>query len=339
MRRLVLALALALAPIASQAGENASAAQTNAQDADEPTYAISTRTDRIGRVLAPVLINGKGPYRFLVDTGANRSVIGPRLAASMGLAPTAHAPSATVHGVTGSKVAPVVQVATLQADRLVLRNQELPVLDGGVLAGADGMFGVDGLAGRRLFVDFLNDRIEITSARQRVSLANAVTLKGRLHFGALLLTRAKIGAVPVAAVIDTGADRSVGNGALLRALRASAAPMADLGDVEFSGATGVTMRGRLIYLPSFQVGDSLEVARLPTVMADAHVFDIWGLRDEPAILVGMDILGQVEAMSIDYRRAELQLVFPASIRSRTLPASAILPNATRLRPSERPSKN
>jgi hypothetical protein len=37
-----------------------------------------------------------------------------------------------------------------------------------------------------------------------------------------------------------------------------------------------------------------------------HVFDVWGLAGEPALLVGMDVLGVLEVIVIDYRRRELR---------------------------------
>src|SRR5215469_16514992 len=39
----------------------------------EPRFVSPTNRDRIGRIWAPVLIDGKGPYRLVLDTGANRS--------------------------------------------------------------------------------------------------------------------------------------------------------------------------------------------------------------------------------------------------------------------------
>ena len=52
------------------------------QDGDQPLYAAPTRPDRVGRMLAAVEVNGSGPYRFIIDLGANRSVLSSRLAAS-----------------------------------------------------------------------------------------------------------------------------------------------------------------------------------------------------------------------------------------------------------------
>src|SRR5918993_608268 len=43
--------------------------------APEPRYVAPTRRDRIGRVWAPVYINGQGPFRLVLDTGANRTAV------------------------------------------------------------------------------------------------------------------------------------------------------------------------------------------------------------------------------------------------------------------------
>ena len=41
--------------------------------------------------------------------------------------------------------------------------------------------------------------------------------------------------------------------------------------------------------------------------ADLAIFQHWKLVDEPAMLVGMDLLGLLEVLIIDYRRKELQV--------------------------------
>src|SRR4029078_12026677 len=48
-------------------------------------YVASTRPDRIGRVMAPVFVNGVGPFAFVVDTGASSSVISPRVVARVNI--------------------------------------------------------------------------------------------------------------------------------------------------------------------------------------------------------------------------------------------------------------
>jgi hypothetical protein len=40
---------------------------------------------------------------------------------------------------------------------------------------------------------------------------------------------------------------------------------------------------------------------------DFHVFKVWSLLDEPALVIGMDVLGTLSEFSIDYPRREFQL--------------------------------
>ena len=47
---------------------------------DDLLFASPTTRDHIGRVVVPVTLNGQGPFRFIVDTGANHSTISPQLA-------------------------------------------------------------------------------------------------------------------------------------------------------------------------------------------------------------------------------------------------------------------
>ena len=43
--------------------------------APEPRYVAPTLRDRLGRIWAPVYLNGKGPFRLVLDTGASSSAI------------------------------------------------------------------------------------------------------------------------------------------------------------------------------------------------------------------------------------------------------------------------
>ena len=41
--------------------------------------------------------------------------------------------------------------------------------------------------------------------------------------------------------------------------------------------------------------------------ADFEIFKYWHLTEEPAMLIGMDVLGLLDTLIIDYRRRELQV--------------------------------
>jgi hypothetical protein len=44
----------------------------------------------------------------------------------------------------------------------------------------------------------------------------------------------------------------------------------------------------------------LEISNIAAYVGDFHIFDLWGLQDEPTLLMGMDVLSQARAISIDY---------------------------------------
>ena len=41
--------------------------------------------------------------------------------------------------------------------------------------------------------------------------------------------------------------------------------------------------------------------------ADFAIFEHWKMTEEPAMLIGMDVLGLLDTLIIDYRRKELQV--------------------------------
>jgi predicted aspartyl protease len=267
---------------------------------------MPTRLDRIGRVLAPVMVNGQGPFRFILDTGANRSVLSQEVAELLHLVPSADRPIG-VQGVTGSAVLPAVDIEKLQAGDLVLaRNQRVPVLSRAVLADADGILGIDGLAGARIDIDFAADRVTIGKSNDRPAASGMLTIPVRIAYGGLLTTRATVGRQRVIAIIDTGAERSLGNLALRSALELAPPQEGEPGATTVMGATPEIGEGTSILVPAVRIG-AAELRGLEVTFGDLHVFQIWNLEREPALLVGMDLLGTVQRLVIDYRRREIQI--------------------------------
>src|SRR5450432_1789674 len=74
-------------------------------EAREPRYVSPTRRDQIGRIWAPVMINGRGPFRLVLDTGASHSAITALVALALGL-PTDQNKPVMLRGVTGFMVVP-----------------------------------------------------------------------------------------------------------------------------------------------------------------------------------------------------------------------------------------
>jgi predicted aspartyl protease len=273
--------------------------------AEVSVFALPTRIDQIGRVLAPVKINGKGPFKFIVDTGASHSTISPRLAAALGLDP-AEEVRMRVNGITGTADVPSVTVHKLEAGDLVIEETRLPVVWAPLMAGADGILGVAALKQESIFVDFRRNRVTISRSRAAGTPAGFSRVAGQRLEGGLLTVTAHIGGIRVQAIIDTGSERTIGNIALRDALKGwrRGAPLREVTQVY--GATIDVAAGEMEVAPTIDLG-SVRITDVIVVYGDFHIFEVWGMRSRPAVIIGMDVLGTVNALGIDFRRSELYL--------------------------------
>lgn len=273
--------------------------------AAEPRFVAPTRRDKIGRIWAPVTVNGKGPFRLVLDTGASHSALTASVAAELGITlDSAH--MVTMRGATGSVEVPVVPIETLEYGDLLVEPKRLPIVPD-ALGGAEGVLGTDGLAGKRIHIDFRRDSITIMRSKNERAPSDYSTIPVKFLRGRLLVVDANLGGVPVKAVIDTGGQATLGNEALRVAL-AERRRRRDLVAVpeEVTGATLDVQTGNRIATPSLALGDVM--VRNPTMtFADFAIFEHWKMTEEPAMLIGMDVLGLLDTLIIDYRRKELQV--------------------------------
>jgi predicted aspartyl protease len=268
--------------------------------------------DGQGRLVAPVTVNGQGPFRFIVDTGANRSVLSRRLADQLGLVPTG---VGTVHSIDNVSQAPLAPVTSLRYGALDLPSAPMPLLDGPVLSGEQGLLGADGMHGRRLRLDFDRRCIEIVPSRGARPLRGWETIRGELRFGHLVMIDGSIRGLRVKILIDTGSDTTLANVALQQALNAR---LRD-DDRSLNYARAYTAAGAAvqlpgaIMLPSLSLGE-MEIDNITAFVGDFHIFTLWGLVEEPTLLIGMDVISQASGLAIDYERA--RVYFDVSARSR-----------------------
>lgn len=276
---------------------------------DEPLFAAPTRVDRIGRILAPVMVNGKGPFRFVLDTGANYSTVSPLLMSALGLE-TAAERSRLIHGVTGSAQVPTVLIAKLQAGTLAMENEYLPVVGTSINMRAHGILGVAGLQGSRVFVDFRHDKVIITRSRVRKQdLGDYYTLEASRVEGGLLAVNASIRGVRAKAIIDTGAEGTLGNLALRDAIRARRRHHPEVRVTDVFGATMEVSRGESEVATTLSIGD-VSINHVDITYGDFHIFEAWNLKDRPAMLIGMDVLGVADALIIDFRSRQIMVKRP-----------------------------
>jgi predicted aspartyl protease len=269
--------------------------------APEPRFVAPTKRDQIGRIWAPVTINGKGPFRLAFDTGASRSGISADVADTLGLSPDTSR-SVMLRGALGSIAVPTVQVDSFEVGDVIETPVTLPILPT-ALGGAEGVLGMEGFVDKRVFIDFGHDVITITRSHGERAPRDFTSIPVERSASNLLLIRALVGGVRVQAFIDTGAQTTIGNEALRAAIvRRQAAGTA----TQVTDVTTESENAEAFPCPPIELG-SLHVRMASIIYRDLPIFEHWHLNHEPALLIGMDALGLLDVFIIDYRRHELQM--------------------------------
>ncbi len=158
-----------------------------------------------------------------------------------------------LNGVTGVAEVPVVGLDVIRAGDLIIQDVRAPVIYSSIMAGAEGILGVAGLRRERISVDFREDRISIAKSGSVASLSKYMKVSGHLVSGGLLAVDVEIGGVSARAIIDTGAERTLGNGALRDALR-SKKKLTQSKTTRVFGTTEDVSEGELELSPTIQLG-------------------------------------------------------------------------------------
>jgi hypothetical protein len=252
------------------------------------------------RMTVEVQVNGRGPYRFLVDSGADTSVVGLRIARELQL-PVGT--PARLHGMTASALVDRVLVDALSLGQSTTRNLELPALRE-VDLGGEGMIGIDALVEQRLMMDFEARVIKAEDARQPAKFVNGeIVITARRRRGQLILTEVMAAGLPVEAVIDTGSEITIGNLALRdRLIRGNQRKFVT---VPVTGVTGVTIDLQLARIGELRLG-TVTLRDVPIAFADVTPFKLFGLSEEPALLLGTDLLETFRRVSLDFRARKVR---------------------------------
>jgi predicted aspartyl protease len=268
--------------------------------APEPRYVAPTLRDRIGRVWAPVYINGQGPFRLVLDTGATGTAVIESVAARIGV-PLEPSPVRLV-GATGTSLVPTIRVASVEVGDLWLGNRQLAIV-ADVFGGAEGVLGADGLTDKRVWIDFRNDEITIRRSGGALLSQGFTRVPVKIRHNHLLMFDVKLAGIRTKAMLDTGAQVTIGN----RSLRDALARKARQGVIDtIIGVTLDEQKGETFDAPPVTIGD-VTVRGMRVTFGDIHIFDAWKMTHEPALLIGMDIIGLLDTLIIDYRRKELHL--------------------------------
>lgn len=290
---------LAAMALASAAGSGAAAPE----DPRMPTAAaevVEGQSDRYLRFTVPVRIEGEGPFEFMVDTGAEATVVTDRVRDRLGLPSTG---SATVVGMASRVSVELVAVDGLEFAARVFDGLEVPLLESQHV-GADGILGLDTLQDLRVLIDFRTDTIAVDDAAALGgNKGYEIVIRARRKLGRLIITEATVDGVRTSVILDTGAQTSIGNLALRRKLRARAQQQVKNQDVnghEFLGTVDVVGPLKI---------EDMQLDNLPIMFADGPAFAQLGLAKRPAMILGMRDLRVFDRVAIDF--AARQILFDA----------------------------
>jgi predicted aspartyl protease len=277
------------------------------QEVDSTTQAMDMRFGKDGyeRMTVPVRVAGYGPYRFLIDTGADRTAISRELANRLRLMGRS---TTTLHSVSGISEVGTANVPVLDVSAKQVKNVDAALLEAGNM-GADGILGLDSLHSQRILFDFKQEKLTIVPANARMpSDPGSIVVTGRIKNGRLIVTTAYAENNAVTIVVDTGAQVSIGNEALKRKLD-KGGRIKRAGLVELQSVTGEKLAGQYMIVRELNVG-GVTLKQLPVVFADSHAFQRLGLNDRPALLLGMNALRSFDRVSIDFAKKKLRVVLP-----------------------------
>jgi predicted aspartyl protease len=244
-----------------------------------------------------VQVNGNGPFQFLVDSGADRSVIGAALAKRLSL-PAGE--TVRLNDVVGA-----TDVGTFRVDALKVGDSSMFGISAPAFPeqslGAQGILGVDALADRRIMLDFESGKVTLEDATtpEKIAPGEIVVIGHRRH-GQLILTEVRVEGLPIYALIDTGSDVTIGNIALLEKVAGSRHPPEQL-SVVLTSVTGRSMPATAVLMKRIEVG-GLRIRNLRVAFADVAPFAVFGLADRPAMLLGTDALKGLKRMSLDFHQ-------------------------------------
>lgn len=277
-----------------------------AQAADNVT--IEGATDYYERMTVPVTIAGEGPFRFMIDTGAQATAVTRGLSEKLALKPLGNA---FVVGMASIQQVPLVELDGLEFAARTFDDLHAPLLEARNV-GADGILGLDSLQDLRVLIDFREGTIRVDDAEALGGdRGYEIVVRARRKLGRLVIADAQIDGVRTAVVIDTGAQGNLGNLALQERLRAS-----KLEQVSSTDVHGAVLVGDLDFVNRLVI-DGFQLNNLPVAFADGPAFAALGLDRKPALILGMRDLRLFDRVAIDFESRTVLFDLPQGIAGRS----------------------
>ena len=273
--------------------------------ANPATDILALEEERNKRLTIPVMIEGSGPYDFMIDTGSQATAVTHEINASLGLNSLG---TATLVGMASTRNVDIVEVESLKVGRHEVFDLVAPVLSKSHV-GADGIIGLDSLQDFRVLIDFREESIALEDVSEKRNLRRGfeIVVRAKQQSGQLLITDAVVEGVKATVIIDTGAQASLANNALKDRIRTRREQ-----EVTTTDVNGVSMIGELSYVRSLTIG-GLSLHNVPLAFADAPAFEALGLKDKPVLSLGMQHLKMFDRVAIDFSNSRILFDVPRDV--------------------------
>lgn len=269
---------------------------------------LAAGSDKAKRMTVPVMINGLGPYQFVVDTGADRTVISEELADRLDLP---RAGTAKLHAMGGSGNVNLVRIKTVQVSTNIAK-QVLAAALPRRFVGAEGLLGIDSMKGQRIVMDFQANtmRVEPTSTPEEAVPVDGdeIVVTARSRLGQLVMVDADANGQKIWVVVDTGAQNSIAN-SKLRALLIKRVPEAVIKPINLVDVLGRNTPAEYTIVSKLRIG-GVSMGNAPIAFADVHPFRVFGLNKKPSMLLGVESLRSFRRVSVDFSSRKVKFLLP-----------------------------
>jgi hypothetical protein len=263
------------------------------------------------RFTTAVYLNGQGPFTFVIDTAASKTVLYEHVRARLGLSPVRDE-QITIFGLAGKGSSPPYAIAELRLADEKIGPLEVVVVGGtrGPPAEPDGVLGLDVLTRYLLVFDRPASRLKLFAPDSKPAPYidwPGLSLEPRPLLGVsqeFWFLEARFERKRSRALLDLGSGLTILNWPLARNLgfheSQFSRPPVQVQDLLGRVSPMFILKGLHAQLGNRRWSDHR------AVVADARLFELVGLANRPASIVGAGLLKD-ESFAVDFARKRLHI--------------------------------
>mgnify|MGYP001332704341 CR=1 FL=1 len=289
MRRAVLCLALSIAAFL--------VAAPLALARDKP-YGTQSLVRLVGnRPAVNVVVNGQGPFLFLIDTATSHTVFTPGLRDKLGLR-AMPGPAVDVVTAAGSVSSQYYLIAETGASGVIVEGVRAVVLPLPESLGIMGALGADFLANFVVDLDLRAQTITLYPEQAELRIPGLKRVKGMTNGHNFIVLPAAIDGLKANVIFDSGATYTVGNPTLGTTAKSFGVPILRNIDNMITDAVRQRQFAEAYNFSKIALGPATwRDARV--LIANMRVFEQIGLGGKPTLFIGMDLM-QGRRLVLDY---------------------------------------